>query len=68
MSFNMAFKYDQYCSNIGSFVNPKLCLMALIASGFSLPLNRAKIIDAGSPGISLGMIKFNVKAAKAAIR
>ena len=42
--------------------------MALIASGFSLPLNRAKIIDAGSPGINLGIIKFKVSAAKAAIR
>ena len=42
--------------------------MALIASGFILPLNRAKIIDAGSPGINLGMIKFKVNAAKAAIR
>ena len=39
-----------------------------IASGFNLPLKRAKIIDAGSPGINLGMIKFKVKAAKAAIR
>ena len=53
---------------IGSFVNPKLSLMASIASGFNLPLKRAKIIDAGSHGISLGMMKFKVNAAKAAIR
>ena len=53
---------------IGSFVKPKLSLIASIASGFNLPLKRAKIIDAGSPGISLGIIKFRVKAAKAAIR
>ena len=56
-----------YWTRIGSFVKPKLSRMASIASGFSLPLKRAKIMEAGSPGISLGIIKFKVNAANAAI-
>ena len=49
-------------------LSPNVSLKASIASGFSFPLNLAKIIVAGSPGISLGMKKFRVNAAKAAIK
>jgi hypothetical protein len=64
----MLFKYDQYCPSKGSSVKPKVSRRAFIASGLSLPRNRAKIIAAGSPGISLGMKKLSVNAAHAAMK
>ena len=62
----MLFKYVQYWPISGSLVRPNVSLSAFIASGFNFPLNLAKIIDAGSPGINLGIKKFIVIAAQAA--
>ena len=62
------FRYVKYCPSRGSFVRPKVSLSAFIASGFNLPRKRAKIIEAGSPGMNLGIKKFRVRAAKEAIK
>ena len=43
---------------------PKATCMAWIAAGFTRPWNRAIIAEAGSPGISLGMMKLTVTAAQ----
>ena len=61
------FIYKKYLFNNGSFVKPKVCFRASIASGFNLPLKLANITDIGSPGIKRGMKKFNVIAAHPAI-
>ena len=60
-------KYKKYFFNNGSFVKPKVCFRASIASGFNFPLKLANITDIGSPGIKRGMKKFNVMAAHPAI-
>jgi hypothetical protein len=64
----MLFKYEKYCCIKGASFKPNVFLRASIVSGFTKPLNLAKIIVAGSPGINLGMKKLSVSAAQAAIK